>query len=171
MVNRVMLVGRLGKDPEMRHTPSGTPVTNFSVATDERWKGKNGERQSRTEWHNIVVWSKLAEICNQYLSKGRLVYIEGRIQTREWDDRDGNKRRTTEIVALDMRMLGPRNGESVEGEMVAVTEPLAAALPPTASDPPPAPFQAEEQAEETTGSVAEKSETKEVGLTNDDIPF
>ena len=160
MVNRVMLVGRLGRDPEMRYTPSGTPVTNFSVATDERWKGQNGEKQSRTEWHNIVVWSKLAEICNQYLSKGRLVCIEGRIQTREWDDRDGNKRRTTEIVASDMRMLGPRNGESVEGEMVAVTEP---ALPPTAPDSPPA--------EETTGSVAEKSETKEVGLTNDDIPF
>ena len=166
MVNRVMLVGRLGRDPEMRHTSSGTPVTNFSVATDERWKGQNRERQTRTEWHNIVVWSKLAEICNQYLSKGRLVYIEGRIQTREWDDRDGNKRRTTEIVASDMRMLGPRNGESVEGEMVAVTAPLAAVLP-TAPDPPPAPS----QAEETTGSVAEKSETKEVELSDDDIPF
>ena len=167
MVNRVMLVGHLGRDPEMRHTSSGTPVTNFSVATDERWKGQNRERQTRTEWHNIVVWSKLAEICNQYLSKGRLVYIEGRIQTREWDDRDGNKRRTTEIVASDMRMLGPRNGDSVEGEMVAVTEPVVAALPPAAPDPPPAPF----QAEETTESVAEKSATKEVGLTDDDIPF
>ncbi len=79
MVNRAILVGRLGRDPEMRHTTSGTPVVNFSVATDESWKDQNGERQRRTEWHNIVVWSKLAEICNQYLTKGRLVYIEGRI--------------------------------------------------------------------------------------------
>jgi single-strand DNA-binding protein len=145
MVNRVMLVGRLGKDPEMRYTPSGTPTTNFSVATDERWKDQNGERQRRTEWHNIVAWSKLAEICKQYLSKGRLVCIEGRIQTREWDDRDGNKRRTTEIVASDMRMLGPRNGESVEGETVAVGE--------------------------TSESAAKRSEKKELEITDDDIPF
>jgi single-strand DNA-binding protein len=105
MVNRVILVGRLGKDPEMRYTAGGAPVTHFSLATDESWKDQNGERQKRTEWHNIVVWNKLAETCNQYLSKGKMVYIEGRIQTREWDDKDGNKRRTTEIVASDMRML------------------------------------------------------------------
>ncbi|MFB3906056.1 MAG: single-stranded DNA-binding protein [Acidobacteriota bacterium] len=105
MVNKVILVGRLGKDPEMRYTAGGTPVTHFSLATNESWKGQNGERQERTEWHNIVVWNKLAETCNQYLSKGKMVYIEGRIQTREWDDKDGNKRRTTEIVASDMRML------------------------------------------------------------------
>ena len=116
MVNRVILVGRLGRDPEMRHTTSGTPVVNFSLATDESWKDQNGERQRRTEWHNIVVWSKLAEICNQYLTKGRLVYIEGRIQSREWDDRDGNKRRTTEIVASNMQMLGSRNEEGATGE-------------------------------------------------------
>ena len=108
MVNRVILVGRLGKDPEMRYTPSGSPVVNFSLATDESWKDQSGERQKRTEWHNIVVWNKLAEICNQYLSKGKLVFIEGRIQTREYDDRDGNKRRITEIVASDMRMLEKR---------------------------------------------------------------
>ena len=99
MVNRVILVGHLGGDPEMRYTSSGTPVTNFSLATNERWNNQNGERQERTEWHKIVTWSKLAEISNQYLTKGQLVFIEGRIQTREWDDRDGNKRRTTEIIA------------------------------------------------------------------------
>ncbi len=122
MVNRAILVGRLGRDPEMRHTTSGTPVVNFSVATDESWKDQNGERQRRTEWHNIVVWSKLAEICNQYLTKGRLVYIEGRIQRREWDDRDGNKRHTTEIVASNMQILGSRSEEGEAGEH----EPVAA---------------------------------------------
>ena len=106
MINRVTLIGHLGRDPEMRYTNSGTAVCNFSLATTERYQDRNGQRQERTEWHNIVVWSKLAEICNQYLSKGRLIFIEGRLQTREWDDRDGNKRRTTEIVANDMKMLG-----------------------------------------------------------------
>ena len=112
MVNRVILVGRLGRDPEMRSTASGTPVANFSIATNERWNNQKGEQQERTEWHKIVVWSRLAEICKQYLTKGQLVYIEGRIQTREWDDRDGNKRRPTEIVASAMRMLTPRGGEA-----------------------------------------------------------
>ncbi len=165
MVNRVMLVGRLGRDPEIRYTSSGTPVTNFSLATDEGWKNQNGERQTRTEWHNIVVWSKLAEICNQYLRKGRLVYIEGRLQTREWDDREGSRRRTTEIVASDMRMLGSRNEEVGQGEVGTVAEP--AVLSSTATDPPPAPL----QAKEITGNVAGRSEAKEVEITNDDIPF
>lgn len=105
MVNRVILIGRLGRDPELRYTPSGAAVANFSLATDETRTDANGQRQTRTEWHNIVCWSKLAEICGQYLKKGRLVFIEGRLQTREWDDRDGNKRRTTEIVASNMQML------------------------------------------------------------------
>jgi len=108
MVNRVFLIGRLGRDPEIRHTASGSAVANFSVATDERWTDSEGNRQTRTEWHNIVAWRKLAEICGQYLRKGRLVFIEGRIQTREWDDRDGNKRRTTEIIASNMQMLEGR---------------------------------------------------------------
>jgi single-strand DNA-binding protein len=121
MVNRVILVGRLGRDPEIRTTPSGSTVASFSLATDERWNDANGERKTRTEWHNIVAWSKLAEICEKYLTKGKLVFIEGRIQTREWDDRDGNKRRTTEIVASDMKMLerrsdGPAVRESAPGE-------------------------------------------------------
>jgi single-strand DNA-binding protein len=116
MVNRVFLVGRLGRDPELRHTTAGSAVANFSLATDERWTDSEGNRQTRTEWHNIVAWQKLAEICGQYLKKGRLVFIEGRIQTREWDDRDGNKRRTTEIVASNMQMLGGRGDTSEVAE-------------------------------------------------------
>ncbi|MBI4446598.1 MAG: single-stranded DNA-binding protein [Acidobacteria bacterium] len=118
MVNRVILVGRLGRAPELRYTPGGAAVANFSLATDETWV-QNGEKQRRTEWHNIVAWNKLAETCNQYLTKGQLVFIEGRIQTREWDDRDGNKRRTTEIIASNMRMLSSR-AENGEREPVAV---------------------------------------------------
>ena len=111
-VNKVILVGRLGKDPELKYTASGTPFCRFSMATDDVWNDKaSGERQEKTEWHNIVAWDRLAEICNQYLTKGRLVYIEGSLQTREWDDQDGNKRRTTEIRARDMVMLGGNTGE------------------------------------------------------------
>jgi len=108
-VNKVILIGNLGKDPEIRYTQSGTAVCNFSIATTESWGGKDGaEREEKTEWHNIVTWARLAEICNQYLQKGRQVYIEGRIQTRKWEDRDGNTRYTTEIVAQNMQMLGGR---------------------------------------------------------------
>ncbi len=110
-LNKVMLIGRLGRDPELRRTATGQPVARFSLATDEVWTDRNGERQRRTEWHNIVAWSRLAEICEQYLAKGKLVYIEGRLQTREYDDRDGNRRRITEIVATDMRMLGAKGEE------------------------------------------------------------
>ncbi len=109
MVNRVFLIGRLGRDPELRRTASGSAVANFSVATDETWVDANGEKQTRTEWHNIVAWRRLGEICAEFLKKGRLVYIEGKIQTREWDDRDGNKRRTTEIIASNMQMLESRS--------------------------------------------------------------
>ncbi|MBW2631644.1 MAG: single-stranded DNA-binding protein [Deltaproteobacteria bacterium] len=105
MVNKVILIGRLGADPEVRYTQDGTMVTNFNMATDEQWKDKNGERVQKTEWHRIVTFRKLAEICGNYLAKGRLVYIEGRLQTRAWDDKDGNKRYTTEIVASNMQML------------------------------------------------------------------
>jgi len=106
-VNKVILVGRLGKDPELKYTASGTPYCRFSMATDDSWNDKgSGERQERTEWHNIVTWDRLAEICNQYLTKGKLVYIEGSLQTREWDDQDGNKRKITEVRARDMVMLG-----------------------------------------------------------------
>jgi len=108
-VNKVILVGRLGKDPETRYTPSGQGVCNFSLATDETFKDRNGERQKRTEWHRIVLWGKLAEISQQYLKKGMLVYIEGRIQSRSWDDKTtGQKRYSTDIVANVMRMLTSR---------------------------------------------------------------
>ncbi|MDT8421891.1 MAG: single-stranded DNA-binding protein [Desulfuromonadales bacterium] len=105
-VNKVILVGNLGKDPELRYTPSGAAVATFSLATTERYKDRDGNRQEKTEWHNVVVWRQLAEICGKYLHKGKQVYIEGRIQTRSYDDRDGNKRYITEIVADQMQMLG-----------------------------------------------------------------
>jgi single-strand DNA-binding protein len=107
-VNKVILVGRLGRDPETRYTGSGQAVGNFSVATDETYKDRNGERQKRTEWHKIVVWGKQAEIAQQYLKKGSLVFIEGRIQSREWQDKEGQKRTSFEIVANNFRMLGGR---------------------------------------------------------------
>jgi single-strand DNA-binding protein len=107
-LNKVMLIGNLGKDPEIRYTTDGTPVAHFSLATSESWTDKSGVRQERTEWHNIVAWNKLADLCKRFLAKGRQVYLEGRIQSREWDDRDGNKRRTTEIVASQMVLLGAR---------------------------------------------------------------
>jgi single-strand DNA-binding protein len=108
-VNKAILVGRLGRDPETRYTSGGQAVANFTLATDETYKDRSGERQKRTEWHRIVLWGKLAEIAQQYLRKGTLVYIEGRIQTRQWEDkRDGQKRTTTEIVANVMRMLSSR---------------------------------------------------------------
>jgi single-strand DNA-binding protein len=110
MINKVILVGRLGRDPETRYTSTGQAVCNFTMATDESFKSRSGERQQRTEWHRIVLWGKLAEIAQQYLKKGQLVYIEGRLQTRQWDDkRDGSKKTTTEIVANSMKMLGGRS--------------------------------------------------------------
>ena len=107
-VNKVILVGRLGRDPETRYTGGGQAVANFSVATDESYKDRNGERQKRTEWHKIVVWGKQAEIAQQYLKKGSLIFIEGRIQSREWQDKEGQKRTSFEIVASNFRMLGGR---------------------------------------------------------------
>ncbi len=107
-LNKVMLIGRLGRDPEMRYTPSGRPVTTFSVATSRSWNTSDGERRSQTEWFNIVTWGNLAEICKKYLTKGQQVYIEGRLQTRRWEDNEGNRHTTTEVVAKEMVMLGNR---------------------------------------------------------------
>ena len=117
MLNKAMLIGHLGGDPEVRYTNSGNQVTNFTVATNESWTDASGAKQERTEWHRIVVFGKLAEICGKYLNKGQLVYISGRIQTRQWEDRDGNKRYTTEIVAQEMKMLSggqPQSERSYE---------------------------------------------------------
>jgi single-strand DNA-binding protein len=112
-VNKVILVGNLGADPDMRFTPSGQGVCELRVATSESWNDKNGQRQERTEWHRIVVWGKRAEVCAKYLAKGRQVFVEGRIQTRTYDDKDGVKRYMTEIIAADVQFLGgggPRDG-------------------------------------------------------------
>jgi single-strand DNA-binding protein len=114
-VNKVILVGRLGRDPETRYTGGGQAVANFSIATDESYKDKNGERQKRTEWHKIVVWGKQAEIAQQYLKKGSLIFIEGRIQSREWQDKEGQKRTSFEIVASNFRMLGGRADSAAAG--------------------------------------------------------
>jgi len=119
-VNKVILLGNLGRDPEVRYTPSGAAVANFTIATSEEWKDKDsGEKQERTEWHRVVAWRRLGEICGEYLHKGSQVYIEGRLQTKSWEDREGNKRYTTEIVAQTMQMLGsPRK----EGKTKSVEE-------------------------------------------------
>jgi len=113
-VNKVIIVGRLGQDPKMTYTPSGVACANLSVATSETWKDKNtGEKKESTEWHRIVAWRRLAEICGEYLHKGSQVYIEGRLQTRSWEDKDGNKRWTTEILAGTLQMLdGKSSGGS-----------------------------------------------------------
>ncbi len=113
-LNKVILIGNIGRDPELRYTASGQPVANFSLATSESWTNRDGEREQRTEWHRIVAWGRLAEICGEHLSKGKQVYIEGRLQTREWEDRDGNKRRTTEVTAQQLLMLG-RRGDAPSG--------------------------------------------------------
>ena len=109
-----MIIGNLGRDPEMRYTPSGKPVTTFSVATSRTWNTSDGEKREETEWFNVVAWSSLAEICKQYLAKGQQVYIEGRLQTRHWDDQEGNKHTSVEIVANEMIILSERRetGES-----------------------------------------------------------
>jgi single-strand DNA-binding protein len=113
-LNKVMIIGNLGRDPEMRYTPSGKPVTTFSVATSRTWNTSEGEKREETEWFNVVAWSSLAEICKQYLTKGQQVYIEGRLQTRHWDDQEGNKHTSVEIVANEMIILSERRdaGES-----------------------------------------------------------
>jgi len=126
-VNKAILVGRLGQDPEIRSTPQGTQVARFSVATNEVWKDRDGNRKERTEWHKVVAWDKLATICGEYLQKGKLVYVEGRLQTRSWDDANGQKRSVTEIKADNVTMLGPK------GELDAQVAPSQAAQRPAAS--------------------------------------
>lgn len=111
MYNKVFLIGNLGRDPEVRTTPSGQPVASFSLATNRKWKGRDGERREETEWHNIVCWARLAEIAGQYLTKGRQIFVEGRIQTRSWDDQQsGEKKYKTEIICDNFQMLGGRGG-------------------------------------------------------------
>ncbi len=120
-INKAILIGNVGSDPEMKYTASGQAVANFSVATNESWTGKDGEKRERTEWHRIVAWGRLAEICGQYLSKGRPVYVEGSIQTRSWEDRDGNTKYTTEINARELQFLG--GSREASGEQPPSDEP------------------------------------------------
>jgi single-strand DNA-binding protein len=150
-VNKVILIGRLGKDPAVTYTPSGAPVAKFSLATDEVFKDRSGEQQKRTEWHNIVAWNKLAEICGQYLTKGKQVYIEGSIRSRQWEDQAGNKRTAYDIVARDMKMLGSR----ADSERAAV----AAAAPPPSAD----------RASAERPPAAEPPAEPEI--TDEDVPF
>ena len=127
MVNKVLLIGNLGADPEVRYSQSGTAVANFRIATTETWKKKDGSKEEQTEWHKIVAFARLGEICGEYLSKGSKVFIEGRLQTRKWEDKDGNTRYTTEIVAREMKMLGSRgatNNNSQTEEEPPFQEPV-----------------------------------------------
>lgn len=134
MVNKAIILGNLGKDPELRYTPSGLAIARFPVATNERWLDQSNQRQERTEWHNIVVFGKQAENCGQYLSKGRQVFVEGSIRTRSYEDKDGNKRYVTEIVARDVRFLG------AVGAAGPGRAPDAGFVPPPGEDvPPPVP--------------------------------
>lgn len=134
-VNKVILIGNLGKDPEVRYTPSGAAVCNFSIATTDRWKNKDtGQPEERTEWHNIVVWGRQAETCKEFLSKGRSVFVEGRLQTRSWDDKDGNKRYTTEVIAARVQFLTPR------GTSAGAVSSLSSPATETSSDQGPPPF-------------------------------
>jgi single-strand DNA-binding protein len=151
-VNKVILIGRVGRDPEVRYTSGGSPVATFSVATDESFKDRNGEQQQHTEWHRIVAWSKLAEICGEYLTKGKQVYIEGTIRSRQWEDQSGSKRTSYEIIARNMQMLGSRS----EAERAS-----QGAGRPAASQP-----QASEERYDSTHEPSPEGEN-----TDDDIPF
>ena len=134
-VNKVILIGRLGRDPELKYTPNGAPVAKFSLATDEVFKDRSGEQQKHTEWHNIVAWNKLAEICGEYLTKGKQVYIEGSIRSRQWDDKQtGAKRTAYEIVAQKMTMLGSK----ADSERTATAAPGRPSTEPSAEPEPPA---------------------------------
>jgi single-strand DNA-binding protein len=145
-LNKIMLIGNLGKDPEIRYTPDGSAVATFSLATSESWTDKNGGRQEHTEWHTIVAWSRLADLAKRFLTKGRQIYVEGRIRSREWNDRDGNKRRTTEVIATQMVLLGSRS----QGADTGIQPMDSFAKTPTDSPEPP---------------------FGDTGITDSDIPF
>ncbi len=161
-LNKVMLIGHLGNDPERRETASGQTVVNFTVATSESFKDSSGNIQERTEWHRIVAWGRLADICSQYLKKGRQVYIEGRLQTRSWDDsKSGEKKYTTEIVCSDMQMLGAgRDSGGGMGEQPAQGQERPAYSKPTQRPEPPS---GDFGSKPATGSMTE--------IEKDDLPF
>jgi single-strand DNA-binding protein len=143
-INKVILIGRLGKDPEVKYTPSGAPVAKFTLATDEVFKDRNGEQQRRTEWHTIVAWSRLAEICGEYLTKGKQVYIEGSIRSRQWEDQSGGKRTAYEIIAREMKMLGSKADSERPAASSAAAGASSHGMPePDASGDAPAPSSSE----------------------------
>ena len=154
-INKVILIGRLGQDPELKYTPAGQAVTTFSLATSEMWNDKNGQRQERTEWHRIVVWGKTAENCSKYLGKGRQIFVEGRLQTRSWE-KEGQKHYTTEIIANTVQFLGSKGDNAPAGADVR---------PPAISD------------DNVSGAfasspMADNAESKgDMQFTSDDIPF
>ena len=135
-INKAILIGNLGSDPELRSTPSGVQVANFSLATTESWTDKSGERQERTEWHRVVIWRRLAEVAGQYLKKGSKIYIEGKLQTRSWEDQNGQKRYTTEVVANSMEMLDGGQTAVAEVDMAYNTREGAASAAPVAAGAP-----------------------------------
>jgi len=133
-MNKAMLIGRLGQDPEVKYTQMGTAVSNFSIATSNRWRDKNGDQQEKTEWHRIVAWGRLGEICGEYLQKGKQVFVCGRIETNKWQDRDGTDRYTTQIVATEVEFLGSRNDNGGQNIRPPSTPPTRGEMPPGASD-------------------------------------
>ena len=137
-VNKVILVGRLGKDPETRYMANGEAVTNATLATSENWKDKNGEKQEKTEWHNLVFYRRLAEIAGEYLKKGSQIYVEGKIQTRKWQTKEGQDRYTTEIIVNEMTMLGGKSDRSSSFEVVDKPAAASPSAPAEASKPAPA---------------------------------
>jgi len=159
-VNKVILVGHLGKDPVVTYTPSGVPMAKFTLATNEVFKDRSGEQKEHTEWHNIVAWNKLAEICGQYLTKGKLVYIEGTIRSRQWEDQAGNKRTAYDIIASRMQMLGAR----ADSERPAVTAPATSSTAERAYSP-----GAQRPSADRTPAPEPPSEPPEI--TDEDVPF
>ena len=128
-VNKVILIGRLGADPQLKYTPSGCANVNFNLATNESWKDKDGNQQEKTDWHRVVAWGKLAEIIGKWMKKGSSIYLEGRLQTRTYDDQNGVKRYITEVVALDIEMLGGRGGSSDQSQDMPPQEPMGSSEP------------------------------------------
>ncbi len=163
-VNKVILVGRLGGNPEVRYTSNGGAVANFSVATSENWLDKSGQKQERTEWHRIVVWGKLAEICGQYLAKGRQVFVEGRLQTKEWTDKEGHKRYTTEVIGSTVQFLGSANERGATS-----SSSFSGTSGGSNSWEPPMPSSSESEMSE--GGFPDLGGQEESGFHHTDVPF
>ena len=160
-LNKVLLIGNLGKDPEIRYTQNGQAVASFSLATSESWTDQNGNKQDRTEWHNIVAWGKLADLSQRFLAKGRQIYIEGRIQSRDWTDQNQVKRRTTEIIATSIVFLGNRAGQ---GGSYDAPPPYGAAAQPSAAN-------SSSYGQDYSGQGDAEQPFGDAGITDSDIPF